>query len=272
MAAEPPAPLLPPPAPGPSLGSALVTVRFASGGVALERRLPEAFSVWELRQLLALELQALPWLLQLLADGELRDQQTLAELPHGGLTLVRRSVQEYSWLPRPKAKAAVQDDPSLPVVEVAFVGNLFNALSQMMRLTKMSSIYGRALRPRCTDGYDMACLEREDGQRVVLQPCHHVPTGTGRRSCQASLVFLTFALDSRASFDKARAEYYRSQELTKTSFVLLGTHQHLHSSRQVSAGEASELARGLGVVYVEVFSNSLRGLQEVLFACLDMRL
>ena len=53
MAAEPPAPLLPPPAPGPSLGSALVTVRFASGGVALERRLPEAFSVWELRQLLA---------------------------------------------------------------------------------------------------------------------------------------------------------------------------------------------------------------------------
>ena len=26
------------------------------------------------------------------------------------------------------------------------MGNLFNALSQMMRLTKMSSIYGRALR------------------------------------------------------------------------------------------------------------------------------
>eukprot|EP00435_Cladocopium_sp_Y103_P006577 s3471_g2.t1 len=95
-------------------------------------------------------------------------------------------------------------------------------------------------------------------------------------------ILLPFSLHYSSSFDQALASmrYIDSLEIDadalepeKIQRVLLGTHLHMHGkSREVTSREALQVAHSRGYSYHEVFSNSLRSMEDIVFSLLDVNL
>jgi len=253
-----------------------VVVLYTSGEVALERDFNDLITTWELREILAVEIpSAHAWQLELIHDGQMLPKMTvLAEiLPPGQpileLQLVRRAGQEYT--PR---RFRTEDDA--PKVTLIFYGVAFHALSQFLLSVKRSSRQTRIH----SGGHECLVIEflRADQRRLRLDLRHVLPTQERRMWPElfkdAFGILLPFSLHYRASLDDAVASMRQLDSLEITdNRVLLGTHLHLHGkTREVSSDEALQLAHSHAYSYHEVFSNSLRSIEEMIFSLLDVYL
>ncbi|CAL1159236.1 unnamed protein product [Cladocopium goreaui] len=260
-----------------------VLVLFPSGETALQRDLSDTTSTKELQEILAVELRdAHAWQLELIHDqGMLPKTAILADayLPQDReagrqmeLQLVRRARQEYEPY-QPSLKVSEGELSSVPKVTLVFYGVGFHALSQLFMSIKRFAIRGSYQGPSM-GGHETCTVhfQRSDQKTIRLELRHLLPKQEGRLPDfffdGADGILLPFSLHYSSSFDQALASmrYIDSLETLdarKIQRVLLGTHLHMHGkSREITSREALQVAHSRGYSYHEVFSNSLRNMED----------
>lgn len=272
-----------------------VLVLFPSGETALQRDLPDTTSTKELQEILAVELRdAHAWQLELIHDqGMLPKTAILADayLPEDReagrqmeLQVVRRARQEYKPY-QSSLKVQEGELSSVPKVTLVFYGVGFHALSQLFMSIKRFAIRGSYQGPSM-GGHEtcMVHFERSDQKTIRLELRHLLPKQEGRLPDfffdGADGILLPFSLHYSSSFDQAlmSMRYIDTLETNEADTanmqrVLLGTHLHMHGkSREVTSTEALQVAHSRGYSYHEVFSNSLRNMEEMVFSLLDVNL
>ncbi|KAJ5079804.1 ras-like protein rasd [Anaeramoeba ignava] len=79
---------------------------------------------------------------------------------------------------------------------------------------------------------------------------------------------IVFAINSRSSFDEVpmfKEHIYRVKDTEKTPIVIVGNKSDLENERQVSSGEARDLAKTFGCPYFETSAKSRINIEESFF-------